>query len=76
MDGLTSWQSRLSNWIQPLWPLEVMGNIDYMKDDLKKLVDMSQGSYIHDNMNKYHAMEEATMEHFVKDKKGKEKEQV
>ena len=37
---------------------------------------MSQGSYIHDNMRKDHAMEEATMEHFVKHKKGKEKEQV
>ena len=55
---------------------EVMGNIGYMKDDLKKLVDMSQGSYIHDNMKKYHAMEEATVEHSVKDKKGKEKGQV
>ena len=53
-----------------------MGNIDYMKDDLKKLVDMSQGSYIHDNMNKDHAMEEATVEHSAKDKKGKEKEQA
>ena len=53
-----------------------MGNIGYMKDDLKKLVDMNQGSYIHDNMNTYHAMEEATMEHFVKYKKGKEKDQV
>ena len=55
---------------------EVMGNIGYMKDDLKKLVDMSQGSYIHDNMNKDHAMEEATVEHSVKYKRGKEKEQV
>ena len=55
---------------------EVMGNIGYMKDDLKKLVDMSMESYIHDNMNKYHAIEEATMEHSAKDKKGKEKEQV
>ena len=53
-----------------------MGNIGYMKDDLKKLVDMSQGSYIHDNMNKYCAMEEAIVEHSAKDKKGKEKEQV
>ena len=55
---------------------EVMENIGYMKDDLKKLVDMNQGSYIHDNMNTYHAMEEATMEHFVKDKEVKEKDQV
>ena len=55
---------------------EVMENIGYMKDDLKKLVDMNQGSYIHDNMNAYHAMEEDTMEHFVKDKEGKEKDQV
>ena len=55
---------------------EVMGKIGYMKDDLKKLVDMSQGSYIHDNMNKYHAMEEATVEHSIKDKRGKEKEKV
>ena len=53
-----------------------MGNIDYMKDDLKKLVDMSQGSYIHDNMNEDHAMEEATVENSIKDKKGKEKGQV
>ena len=40
---------------------EVMENIGYMKDDLKKLVDMNQGSYIHDNINKDDAMEEATV---------------
>ena len=37
---------------------------------------MDQGSYIHENQNKDHAMEEALVEKPVKDKKGKKKEQV
>ena len=55
---------------------EVMGNIGYMKDDLKNLVNMNQGMYFQENQNIYHAMEEASVEQPVKDQKGKQKEQV
>ena len=55
---------------------EIMGNIGYMKDDMKKLVNMNQGSYIKDNQNIDQAMEEASMEQPVKDQKGKQEEQV
>ena len=48
---------------------ELMGNIGYMKDDLKNLVNMNQGSYIQDNQIKYQAMEEASVEHPTKEKR-------
>ena len=50
---------------------EIMGNIGYMKDDLKKLVNMNQGIFIQDNQNRDQAMEEASVEHLVKEQKGK-----
>lgn len=55
---------------------EVMSNIGYMKDDLKKLVNMNQGSYIQDNQNNNQGMEEASVEQPAKEQKGKQKEQV
>ena len=48
-----------------------MGNIGHMKGDLKKLVNMNQIIYIQDNQNRDQAMEEASMEQPVKDKKRK-----
>ena len=53
-----------------------MGNLGYMKDDLKKLVNMNQSSFIQDNQNRDQAMEEASVEQTVKDQKGKQKEQA
>ena len=50
---------------------EIMGNIGYMKDDLEKLVNMNQGSFIQDNQNRDQAMEDVTVEQHVKEQKGK-----
>ena len=55
---------------------EIMGNIGYMKDDLKKLVNMNQGNFIQDNQNRDQAMEEASVEQPVKEQKGKQQEQA
>ena len=52
-----------------------MGKIGYMKDDLKNLVNMNQGSFIQDNRNRDQAIEDATMEQPVKEQEGKQKEQ-
>ena len=54
---------------------EIMGNIGYIKDDMKILVNINQGSFIQDNQNRDQAMEDATMEQPVKEQEGKQKEQ-
>ena len=41
---------------------EIVGNIGYMKDDLKKLVNMNHGSFIQDYQNRDQSMEEVSME--------------
>ena len=55
---------------------EIMGNISYMKDDLKddlrKPVNMNQSSHMHDYPSRVQAMEEASMVQPVIDPKGKQ----
>ena len=50
---------------------EVMGNISYMKDDLKKLVNMNHGSFIQYYQKRDQSMEEASMEQPINEQKGK-----
>ena len=55
---------------------EIMGNIGYMKDGFKYLVNMNQGNFIQDNQNRDQAMEDATVEQPDKEPKGQQKDQV
>ena len=51
---------------------EIMGIMGYMKEDLRKLVNMNQSSHMHDYPSSDQAMEEASVVQPVMDTKGKQ----
>ena len=51
-----------------------MGIVDYMKEDLYKLVNINQSNHIHDSHITDQEMEETSVFQPVKDPKGKQRE--